>query len=105
MESLTIKYCKYREDVTKTYSQVTVSLQESDSSLDTDCPDYLSEVLAFLNSHSNDILQQNLLDSLKELLIECTFSTIFVSNNKDSIIQKHFATSAVEAFEQYKGKR
>ncbi|GJQ75219.1 hypothetical protein Trydic_g9819 [Trypoxylus dichotomus] len=97
-------YPSYFEVPANSWNHLTLNI-ESDSGLDTDCPDYLSEVLEFLNSHSNDILQPNLLDSLKELLTECTFSTIFLNNNKDSIIQKHFVNSATEAFEQYKGKR
>ncbi|KAK9731503.1 hypothetical protein QE152_g13601 [Popillia japonica] len=97
-------YPSYFEVPMNSWNHLRVNI-ESDSSLETDCPNYLSEVLEFLNSHNNDFLQQNLLDSLKELLTECTFSTIFVNNSKDSIIQKHFANSAMEAFEQYKGKR
>ncbi|KRT84287.1 hypothetical protein AMK59_1544, partial [Oryctes borbonicus] len=97
-------YPSYFEVPANSWNHLRLNI-ESDSSLDTDCPDYLSEVLEFLNSHSNDILQQNLLDSLKDLLTECTFSSVFLNNNKDSIIQKHFANFATEAFEQYKGKR
>nr|XP_022914497.1 uncharacterized protein LOC111424984 isoform X1 [Onthophagus taurus] len=80
----------------------------NENNLDPDCPTYLSDVLTFLNLHSEEVLQQNLLDYLKELLIESTFSSVFTnsSNNpKDSIIHKHFACLVAGAFEQFKGKK
>lgn len=66
--------------------------------------EYLSDVLTFLNTHEEECLQSVLLGSLKNLLIDSTFSTIF-TNIKDDTLQKHFSNLISEALEQFQDKR
>lgn len=59
-------------------------------------------VIPFLNDHEDDVIENSLLTSLKQILLN---SSSFKEAVRDTVFQKHFSNILDEIFEQYMGKK
>ncbi|KAJ8909739.1 hypothetical protein NQ315_013543 [Exocentrus adspersus] len=60
------------------------------------------EIVPFLNEHEDEVIQNTLLSSLKQILLN---SEGFKETVRDTVFQKHFANVLDDLLEQYRGKK